>query len=306
MDMSRRGWRRALLCALLLFALACQIWTAFARAALNAVSLPAMAALHRLTARFPFPVAEPAALVLIALPLPGLIRVVLRKQPLRRWLDALAAGGLLIAGALILLWAPACAMPADPVPEPGATQLAWLCESLIESLNDAPLAFPAPADALARAPLAAGLPDCAVKAARYPEWMDLIHAWGLFVPLTGEALVDAGEPAPLLPFTAVHELSHLSGIADEGAANVAAWNRCLAAGGAFADSARLWALRYAMGLLRREDEAAWLRASKNMKDALLRVYRDCGGEAGPGHPRSVSLIRGDYAALACYLSCAAP
>ena len=194
---------------------------------------------------------------------------------------------------------------APPVPTPG--QLEWLCGALIDALNASPLAFPEPAESLRLAPAAAGLPEAVVKAARYPEWMRAASVSGLFVPLTGEALADATAPAPLIPFTAVHELMHLSGIADEGAANIAAWDRCLAAGGAFADSARLWALRYAMGLLYRVDEEAWQRARDKMKDPLARVYMDCGGEALAGAPRAsrfprLSLQRGDYAALARWLA----
>ena len=108
------------------------------------------------------------------------------------------------------------------------------------------------------------------------------------------------EPAPLVPFTAVHELTHLTGIADEGAANLAAWNRCTAAGGPFADSARLWALRYAMGQLHDADPAAWQAVQNKMKDALLRTFLDCGAEA-EFTPRRLSLARGNYADLAGYL-----
>ena len=109
--------------------------------------------------------------------------------------------------------------------------------------------------------------------------MDAARVSGLFVPLTGEALVDAGTPASLLPFTAVHELTHLAGIADEGAANIEAWRRCMAAGGAFADSARLWTLRYAMGMLARADAPAHLRMSAKMKDPLSQVFDQVNGEA---------------------------
>ena len=125
---------------------------------------------------------------------------------------------------------------------------------------------------------------------------------GLFVPLTGEAVVDADAAPSLIPFTAVHELMHLSGIADEGAANIAAWQRCMAAGGRFADSARLWALRYALGMLRQRDEAAWRQALGNMKDALARVFDEAGGEVVPSDApvpaaRALSPCRGDYTAL---------
>ena len=78
-----------------------------------------------------------------------------------------------------------------------------------------------------------------------------------------------------------------------GAANIAAWQRCLAAGGPFADSAALWALRYAMGRLRQTDPAAWQAMRAKMEGALKRTFLDCGGEADPP---------GDYAALAGYLA----
>ena len=291
-----------------LFLPACCACPAFARAALNAASIPAMSALHRLTARIPFPVAEPLALLLTGVAFWALLRAGFRAcrsrclRPLRGWLRALACAALTVVGAFALLWAPACAQPIAAVPETGDARLAMLCDALIGALNDAPLAFSGPSDILARAAEAADMPGCTVKAARYPEWMALSRAWGLFVPLTGEALVDAAEPAPLLPFTAVHELMHLSGIADEGAANIAAWNHCLEAGGPFTDSARLWALRYAMGLLRCRDEAAWRRTAQKMKDALARVYAACGGDIEPRRPRRISLIRGDYAALVGYLA----
>ena len=300
-------WAVCIICALILFVLACRAFPAFSRAALDRVSIPAMAALHGFTARVPFPVAEPVALILISSLLSGLVYAFFLSlssrglDPLRRWYSALTAVALVLFAALILLWVPARAQPVSPVPEPNGEQLTRLCETLIEALNRSPLDFPTPREALARAPAAAGLPDCAVKAVRYPEWMDLCNAWGLFIPLTGEALADADEPAPLIPFTAVHELMHLEGIADEGAANVAAWSRCMDAGGPFADSARLWVLRYAMGLLRLRDGDAWVEANQKMSDALKRVYMAC-GDAEPARPGNALLIQGDYAALACHLA----
>lgn len=261
-----------------------------ARFAAERFSVPVMWALHRLTARLPFPVAEPLALMLAALLTSLLVGSIKNRRRLR-----VAAWVVLVpAGLLALTWAPPLCLPGDPIPAPGGDRLAWLCGNLIDRLSASPLAFPDPADALGLAPSAAGVPGGAVKAARYPEWMAACRIWGLFVPVTGEALVSADAPAPLIPFTAVHELMHLRGIAGEGAANVAAWEKCLAAGGPFADSARLWALRYAMGLLRREDPAAWGEMAAKMEGPLLQTFLDCGGEADPA--------RDDYAALAAYLA----
>lgn len=273
-----------------------------ARWMLEHICVPAMALLHRLTARLSFPVIEPVGLALVGFMLAGLLRACSGRgvEPFRRWLRSLVTALLVLAAALALLWGPAWAAPVPDVPRPDARRLLGLCEGLIDRLNGSPLSFPDPAESLAWAPAAAGMDGCAVKAARYPEWMALAGAWGAFVPLTGEALVDAGEPAPLLPFTAVHELAHLAGIADEGAANVAAWDRCMEAGGVFADSARLWALRYAMGRLQGQDEGAWLAARRRMGSALLDTFLDCGGEA-VGRTGRFSLATGDYAALAGHL-----
>ena len=111
---------------------------------------------------------------------------------------------------------------------------------------------------------------------------------GLFSPWTGEAVVD-GELAPaLLPFTAVHELMHLTGIADEGAANAAAYARCLAAGGPFADSARLWALRYAEVGLREADPRACRAAMERMNGRLRRAYIPL---SGPRRSAAAGLAR---------------
>ena len=270
---------------------------AFARWMMESLSVPGMVLLHRLTASISFSLAEPLALAFVLLALAGLFSACASGslRHLKRLMSALSV--LLLA--FILLWGPALAVPVPGIPVPHADRLSWLCAQLVEQLNASPLAFPA--DALAQAPLVAGEPARAVKAVRFPGWMALARAWGMFIPLTGEALVDPCEPAPLVPFTAVHELMHLTGIADEGTANVAAWERCMAAGGPFADSARLWALRYAMGLLHHTDPTAWQSIQNKMNGALLRTFLDCGGEAESVTPRRLSFTRGNYAALTGYL-----
>ena len=255
----------------------------------NGVSLPALEALHRWTARIPFPAAEPAALLLAAAAIAMPVAALIRRRPslLLRVLE----GALLLGGLLALLWAPVCLAASEPrLSAPQAGELEALCRRLIADLNAAPkLPFPAE-EILARAPDVAGPPGRVVKAARYPEWMRALRVSGMFVPLTGEAVVDVSAPAALLPFTAVHELMHLCGVADEGAANIAAWQRCMAAGGAFADSARLWALRYAMGMLKSADGGAERRARGMMSEALGTLYRASGGNIAPGRPGSYGTL----------------
>ena len=200
------------------------------------IAQPALAWLHRLTAALAFPLLEPLALV-------GLLLCLRRRTR--------AAALAVSLGMYALLWYPAYfAAPAETSDPPG--DVSAVCAELIDRLNDAPLDFDAP---FGEAGAAASLPGARVKPARYPEWMRAMDIAGLFSPWTGEALVDAAAPEGYLPFTCVHELMHLRGVADEGAANIAAYRACTAYGGAFADSARLWALRYALGRLDDADRA---------------------------------------------------
>ena len=285
--MKPRIWRWA--CgAPVLFLITCRAVPGFARATLEGVSVPVMGRLHRLSAPVPFPVAEAVALV----------RAIVRRdiRPMKRWLAGLAGTAVALGSLLALLWGPALALPVPSVTEPDDGQLVRLCDALIERLNASELCFPEASEVLRRAPEVAGSGCRGVKAARYPEWMRAARVCGLFVPLTGEALIDASAPAALIPFTAVHELTHLSGVADEGAANIAAWRRCVDAGGALAGSARRWALRYARGILRQRDADAWRRMAAKMKDPLRRVYLECGAEAGGAE--GMGFCPGDYADLA--------
>ena len=306
----RTRWKWSLPAALLgvgLFDVACRESERLSRLLLQRLSRPMLALLHRATAGLPFPLAEPLALLLtVTAVIPPLLAALRRDvRALRRQLRHRLWAAALLAGSLALLWAPARAVPPEPVPPPDAAGLAKLCEALIDGLNRTPLDFPEPAEALRLAPSVAGMPGAVVKAARYPEWMRALDCAGLFMPLTGEVVADAGAAPALVPFTAVHELAHLAGVADEGAANIAAWRRCLKAGGAFADSARLWALRYALGLLREADPAAWRDARTKMEGPLARTFHEINGETVSATPRFSPAV-GDYAALAGYLVATAP
>ena len=254
-----------------------------------------MLPISRLLRRVPatFPLLEPLALLTAAAALSQLLRF--------RWRSALWLAFSVLAG-YALLWYPAYwAQPEEVYPMPAAPQLAWLCQSLIDSLNASPLE--APSDILPEASAAAGLPGVIVKAARYPEWMRALHLAGLYAPWTGEAIIDAEAPPWLIPFTAVHELMHMDGIADEGEANIAAWRCCLDHGGAFADSARLWALRYAMGLLGEIDPSAGDALRDSMSRRLADVFASIGGD-GRGilsDAPALAGVTGRYEALVGWL-----
>ena len=235
--------------ALAAFMAACRFIPGFARLWTSHIALPALTRLHGATASLPFPLMEPAAVILLAFTLRDLVGLRFRRA-LRRML--LAAAG------FALLWYPLCFDAPTPVSAADPAALEQLCLQTMDGLTGLP-AFPSLEDTLRDAPLAAGLPDARVKAVRWPEWMRAAGISGLFAPWTGEALVSPELPAALLPFTAVHELMHLQGIADEGSANLAAWERCMDRGGSFAASAQLWALRCAVSRLGEADPAAQAR-----------------------------------------------
>ena len=240
--------KRSLICvAILAPAMAIlRFWPGLAGLWMESAALPLLHGLHRASAALPFPVLEPLALLLLM----GLLRRRLRALSLA---FILGMYGLLWYPAYFAAPAPQCDAPADPE---------RLCVLLTDALNASALAFEPPFGA---AGAVTGLPGARVKPARWPEWMRAMDIEGLFSPWTGEALADADAPPGSLPFTCVHELMHLKGIADEGQANIAAYRLCLEEGGMFADSARLWALRCALSRL---DDAARARVARRANRRL--------------------------------------
>lgn len=280
------------------FLLACRTCAGFARVWQAAVALPTLRTLHRLTSLADFPALELLAAGLAALALSALVA-----RRTRRMAALLAA---VLAG-YALLWYPAYwAAPARQLPAPEAVRLDRVCANLINRLNREPFPLLSPQEAAARAGGVAGLPRARAKLARWPGWMRALHISGLFSPWTGEAIVDPGAPPALVPFTAVHELMHLTGIADEGSANIAAYRRCVAAGGAFAASARLWALKYALSLLHRLDPAACLRVMERVDGDLAALCRPAARVPSPLDGLCAALGIGEaassYDALAAWLA----
>ena len=133
------------------------------------------------------------------------------------------------------------------------------------------------------------LPAGAVKTARYPEWMTALGISGLYSPWTGEAIVSPLAAPAALTFTACHELMHLAGIADEGQANIAAWSACHRLGGETADSADLWALRYALATLMEADADAWRDCIRRMGTPLREVFGGMNGFSPPSRRASPAM-----------------
>ena len=289
----------------LLFPLACRLWPALAQGWMDAVFAPAAGALAALASKCPFPLAEPLALLLAAL-------FVLLLFRWRRGACLLLA--VLLAG-YGFLWAPAYSLPAAHAvsKDADAAALTAVCDELIERLN-ARKDFALPNDLGARALAAARLVEtpapisAAPKFARYPEWMRVFSLAGLYVPWTAEALCDPTAPAAGQPFTAVHELMHMGGVADEGQANICAYIACQRYGGIFAASADLWALKYAMDALRPLDADAWSARLAALDGAARDGFFALGGAssaslAEESVPRPGGAgIAGDYGALAAWLA----
>lgn len=148
-------------------------------------------------------------------------------------------------------------------------QLAASCRVLIDELSAASLDFTVPPE------------DLPAKQAAFPFWMDALNLAGFASFLTGEALISPELEVAAVPFVAVHEFMHTLGHADEGMTNLAAWEECLRRSGVYADSARLWALKDSLSLLRRADYAAWSVIRGELPTEIDVLLTQLGGETAP-------------------------
>lgn len=252
-----------------------RISSAFSTFWLSRISQPIRNALRAISTRFSFPMFEIMGL--------GLIYYVLSKWIQKKYSHLLSML-LVLFSFYILLWYPAYWTNSSAVISESGN-LESLCLSLIEELNQTQIPSPSADDAIQTAIQAVSvytgshLPKNAAKIARYPEWMRTFNLSGLYSPWTGEALIDGDTFPGALIFTVCHELMHGKGIADEGAANIAAWNACIAQGGEAAISANLWALRYAMPLLHESDENAWRACLRRMNWSTAFAFRAMNGHS---------------------------
>ena len=241
---------------------------AFAASWAGAVSRPMLRALSRLTESLPFALLEWGLLALM-LALFGAVCFRWGQRSLHSALKLLARQltGIVLAAAVAFsaLWLPLYHVSIRPACAATDAQLAASCEDLIRELNAAALDF-------SRAPA-----DLPAKVISFPFWMRAFEITGFFSFPTGEALVSPELPDCALPFVAVHERMHAYGYAGEGAANIAAWENCLARGGQYANSARVWALKYSMDALRDRDPAAYTECRQKMNESTTVCYRAIGG-----------------------------
>lgn len=183
-----------------------------------------------------------------------------------------------------------------------SAQLAASCRVLIGELSAASLDFTVPPE------------DLPAKQAAFPFWMDALNLAGFASFLTGEALISPELDGAAVPFVAVHEFMHTLGHADEGQTNLAAWEECLRRGGVYAHSARLWALKDSLALLRRADFDAWWILRGELPTEIDVLLTQLGGETAPPGEAALALLRllglaehaQSYEILALYLAAQMP
>lgn len=293
-----------------LIVLLCRVFPAVAQWWITCAFSPVAGALSKLSGLLEFPVAEPMFLLVAALAVYLLIRS-------RRGLLLLISS---VFAIYALMWVPiyfASDLYNVGIPADSMTVKA-VCEGLIGELNaygefSMPEDLPKQALEVAQLISTPAVIEAVPKFARYPEWMRSFRLAGLYVPWTFEALLSPDEGEAGIPFTAVHELMHLGGIADEGQANIAAYEACVQKGGAFGYSAKLWALKYTLGSLKDADYSAWADCVANLFNPARTHFLSINGFASSmsstrGHATEAFLrINGmaekadNYGALAVYL-----
>lgn len=282
--------KRRLAAIILALFLALRLSTFFSIFWANQISRPLLGAMARIGESVSFALLE---WILVALGI-----ALLLSMALRRFMRMLSCMLLSAFALFVMLWYPLYFLPHSDFSADDA-QLSLLCTSIIDELNAGLLRFETPEN----------LP---AKTVRYPQWMDALSLNGFCSFFTGEALISPDIAPSALPFVAVHEHMHLEGHACEGSANIAAWHNCMERGGAYADSARLWALRYAMGMLRRISPPFYDENLLRMNSNTLRHYQEAGGAYSSAPlPALLSRIYGmlgieasmrDYEILAPYLA----
>lgn len=230
------------------------LWTARA-------FVPCARALGRAAALLPVPAAFALAAGLTVFVAVG----VFKKKFFRAFASLALAAALLLDGWGVCCAQPGLELPASPA---AAGSLEALCLSLATQAdaNASPApgadaifsAVPAALDAIApRFSLASG-GFAAPRASRMPRVLSRLFTEGVFIPLTGEALVNEAMPAVCLPYVACHEAAHARGIAREADANLLAYFACAESGDPFFRfSGAVCALSFALDALRRTDPAAY-------------------------------------------------
>ena len=106
-----------------------------------------------------------------------------------------------------------------------------------------------------------------IKASRF---LSKLGITGFFFPITFEANVNVDAPDYGIPFTMMHELSHVRGYMQEEEANFIAYLSCMSGDDEeFKYSASMEALIYALNALYKTDEDLYLKACINLSEKVI-------------------------------------
>ena len=274
--------------AALAFLACCRARPALAAFWTARVFVPCARALGRVSARLPVPAVFPLAVGLAAFLLVSLCG--------RKFFRAFASLALTMA-VFLSGWGVCCARPGLDTASgaSSAGDLTALCLSLSAqadaNVSSAPethaifSAVPAALDAIApRFSLPAG-GFAAPRASRMPQALSRLFTEGVFIPFTGEALVNEAMPAVCLPYVACHEAAHARGITREADANLLAYFACAESDDPFFRfSGAICALSFALDALRTADPAAFpsvraalsepVSAALTARSAFWEPYRE--------------------------------
>ena len=298
---------RAALCTLppMLLCMAVRLLPMFAEHWSAWVARPMLQTIALIGGRLPFPLMEWGVLALLVALCIGFIYRLCRRGVLHAAVCTLKRICLLLMALVWLLaalWYPLYFAEAPLRITVTSAQLAASCRTLIDDLNADSLDFSEVPD------------DLPAKYAAFPGWMQVLNLAGFASFLTGEALISPELPNAAVPFVAVHESMHTLGHADEGRTNLAAWAECLRRGELYADSARLWALKDSLALLRRVDSGAWAAIRSELPPQLDRLISQLGGETAPPGDGALAVLAPlglaesvqSYEILALYLAAEMP
>ncbi len=166
---------------------------------------------------------------------------------------------LIMIYAFIILWLPFHVLTPSPALPLEKEALISLYTQIASSLPETPPASPRAEDipSLSFSAVKRCFPSRNIgaepKLAKFGKLYKMLNIAGIFIPLTGEAVISSEEPLFLMPFTACHELAHRLGYANEGMANYIAFSVLINSENDFLRySGAITALRYAILSLGRE------------------------------------------------------
>ena len=109
-----------------------------------------------------------------------------------------------------------------------------------------------------------------VKPVYIPQLMSMVGVGGIYIPFTGEAIVNMDPPSYLLPATVCHEMAHQLGFSPEDEANYVSFLVCRSnPDPSFQYSGYFMAMRYAMNALGGANKEAFLLLRKNISKGVM-------------------------------------